>query len=309
MLLKNIPPSSKLRSTIDVSGSLSLPIRAVKGALSGPTLAITAGVHGCEYIGIEAARRIFNDIDPHCMKGNLIIIPTANPNGFYSGAKQIVPSCGQNLNRIFPGKADGTEAEMIAWALEQQLFPQADFLLDLHSGDCNENLTPLIFYPASASETISSISRSAASALPIPYRIGSLSRNGLYSYAAQCGLPSMILEIGGHGNWNENEVELCLACIKRLLGFLNICGTYSVNTEQKDALESVYEEASHDGLWYPLIKAGSSFKKGDIIGSLADLEGSLIRQIPAAFDGIVWYYTTSLGVREGDPLIAYGRVE
>lgn len=108
---------------------------------------MTAGVHGCEYVGIEALNRLKQELDPAALSGRVILLPLVNPEGFYQGSKQTIPADGQNLNRMFPGKSDGTFSSQLARVLEETLYPEADFLMDLHGGDVNEALTPLIFFP------------------------------------------------------------------------------------------------------------------------------------------------------------------
>ena len=74
----------------------------------GKTLVVTAGVHGCEYVGVQALRRLAAELDPAELSGNVIFLPLANPTGFYAGAKRVVPEDGVNLNRAFPGDPAGT---------------------------------------------------------------------------------------------------------------------------------------------------------------------------------------------------------
>ena len=110
----------------------------IRGSKPGKTLAITAGVHGCEYVSIQAAREFVNDIEPQSLSGNVLVIPVVNEQGFFKGAKQIVPEDGLNLNRRFPGSSHGTITDRIAYAVETVIYPAADFLIDLHGGDVHE---------------------------------------------------------------------------------------------------------------------------------------------------------------------------
>ena len=114
---------------------------------SGKTLVITAGVHGCEYVGIEAAKRMAEFLDPMELAGNVILIPRKQMR-IFDGRKQVVPEDEKkNLNRVFPGKSNGTISERIAYTMEEYIYPCVDFLIDLHSGDSNEDLIPLVFIP------------------------------------------------------------------------------------------------------------------------------------------------------------------
>ena len=76
------------------------------GKNQGKTLVITAGVHGCEYVGIEAAKRMAEFLAPMELAGNVILIPLVNRCGFFDGRKQVVPEDEKNLNKGFPWKIE-----------------------------------------------------------------------------------------------------------------------------------------------------------------------------------------------------------
>ena len=172
---------------------------ACAGAAPGKTLVVTAGVHGCEYVGIQALRRLAADLDPARLSGNVILLPLANPSAFYAGAKQVVPEDGVNLNRAFPGNSAGPLSARLAFALEAALYPEADLLADLHSGDCSETLHPLVFFPAAGKKMVNQVSLDAAKVLTVPYRVRSTAKNGLYSWAVQRDIPALLIERGGRG--------------------------------------------------------------------------------------------------------------
>ena len=92
------------------------------------------------------------------------------------GSKQIIPADGQNLNRTFPGDPEGTFSSRLAKLLEETLYPEADFLIDLHGGDVNEALTPLVFFPTAVSDALAAKASAAAASLSIPYRVASTAK-------------------------------------------------------------------------------------------------------------------------------------
>lgn len=292
------------------------------GVHPGKTLVVTAGVHGCEYPGIEAVRELGSELNPAELWGAVILLPLLNESGFSAGSKQTVPEDGVNLNRAFPGDEDGTAAFRIAAAIERQVYPEADFLLDLHSGDCNEMVMPFGFFPAYASESVTSRSRAASDSLSLPYRVASSAKNGLYSWAAQCGIPALLLERGGAGKWTRAEVEAYKANVYELMEHLEMmekpgeslgehlgenCETLNTGRNQQiEITNMVYLEAPAAGFWYPAVKEGQQVRKGGLLGELKDMDGRMIEQFHAQFDGIVLYYTFVLGVKAGDPLVAYG---
>ena len=185
-----IVPGEKRQVKLPVPGGAPLEAWLLCGAHPGKTLVVTAGVHGCEYVGILALQKLVETLDCATLFGQVILLPLVNSKGFFAGVKQLNPADSKNLNREFPGKADGTETQRMAWTIEKLLYPEADFLLDLHGGDWNEELAPLVFFPCGAGKTVEQETRRAAQALSASMRVCSTARNGLYSWAAQKGIPA-----------------------------------------------------------------------------------------------------------------------
>ena len=187
------------------------------GAKPGWTLVVTAGVHGCEYVGIQALRTLAQELDPSAMAGNVVLLPLANPYGFYAGAKRVIPEDGVNLNRAFPGDRNGSLGQRLAFALENGLYPVADFLADLHGGECNMRLHPLVFFPTAGKAPVNAAALEAAKRLSVDYRVRSTARDGLYSWAVQQGIPALLIERGGQGLWSQPEVNACKADVLALM--------------------------------------------------------------------------------------------
>ena len=215
-------PGEKTVIELKVTDQTSIRVWVIEGKEPGKTLVVTAGVHGCEYIGMEALRQLGQELEPENMSGRLILIPVVNEAGFYAGARQVNPSDGKNLNREFPGKEDGTVTQRIAKVLEQEIYPVADFLMDLHGGDVNEKATPFVYFPYETEEGVRDQARGGAASLSLPYRVRSSAKNGFYSWAAQCGIPALLLERGGQGMWSEREIEAYKEDVLELMAHLKM---------------------------------------------------------------------------------------
>ena len=299
-------PGERKNVPLPVPDAPSLNALCLCGAAPGKTLVVTAGVHGCEYVGIQALRRLAADLDPARLSGNVILLPLANPSAFYAGAKQVVPEDGVNLNRAFPGNSAGPLSARLAFALEAALYPEADLLADLHSGDCSETLHPLVFFPAAGKKMVNQVSLDAAKVLTVPYRVRSTAKNGLYSWAVQRDIPALLIERGGQGLWSEQEVDACCEDVRSLLRHLEIMPGGNPPRDQLEITETFYAEAESEGFWYPAVGLDQRVRRGELLGHLEALSACLLQEVLAEFDGIVLYYTIALGVRAGDPLIAYG---
>ncbi len=300
--------SGKYPFTIPVEGADPILAVRVVGETPGKTLVVTAGVHGDEYVAVQAVKELLKEIRAEELSGQVIFVPLVNHGGFYEGTF-LTPEDGENLNRCFPGNPKGSLTWRIAYAVEQTLYPQADFLLDLHGGSPYETMTPLVFFPVGAGEEIERRTRAAAQNLSLSYLVQSYAKDGLYSWAAQCGIPAMLIERGGGGTWSREEAEACKQNILQTMGFLGIRPYGKPQEPPKEIYDARYEEAQAKGYWYCYKQAGDSFEKGALLGEVRDAEDRVIQRILAPYDGVLLYCTNSLGVKAGLPLMAYGTLE
>ena len=155
---------------------------------------------------------------------------------------------------------------------------------------------------------VNSMSFEVASSLSVEYVVLSKSNNGLYSYAAAFGIPSLLIERGGRGMISDGEVEMCKKNIREVMSALGIISLTDRTTTAKTIEKAEYIESEYDGFWCCSKKAGEHFKKGEILGHVENLFGDNLQTVYANFDGIVMYHTTFLGVSAGDPIIAYGNI-
>ena len=143
-----IERGTKLRTYLPVPDTnVKIPLTIINGDQDGPTLLITAGIHGGEYPGIAAAMELGRDIEPEHVAGCLIMMHPVNIQGFWARREMIVPEDGKNLNRVFPGDPMGTLADKTAYLISNNFFSIADFYVDMHSGDIHESLHPYVYYP------------------------------------------------------------------------------------------------------------------------------------------------------------------
>jgi N-alpha-acetyl-L-2,4-diaminobutyrate deacetylase len=120
--------------------NLLVPIMVVsRGA--GPTALVLAGNHGDEYPGQVAILKLMRSIEPEMIDGRLILIPALNLPAARA-ATRLSPLDGKNLNRCFPGRADGSVTEMIAHYVTTELFPRADIVIDIHTGGRSVDFYP-----------------------------------------------------------------------------------------------------------------------------------------------------------------------
>lgn len=290
---------------IPVDGGEPIPAVRMVGGKRGKTLVVTAGVHGDEYVAIQAVKELIHEIRVEELAGQVVFVPVVNRGGFYAGT-YLVPQDKENLNRCFPGKPNGSLTWRIAHALERELYTGADFLLDLHGGSPYETMTPLVFFPVDAGRELADITRRAAQQLSLAYLVQSYAKNGLYSWAAQCGIPALLVERGDGGRWSEAEVAACKKNVWELMQVLGIRPYHASEARPVEIGDARYETAQARGYWYCCKKAGEPFATGELLGRLTDEGDNILQALYAPYDGVVLYATNSLGVEAGFPLMAYG---
>jgi len=120
----------------------SLDVFECMGQSLGPSVLVTAGVHGDEYEGPAAIAEVASWLSPLSFRGSLCMIPVANPFAFEAGTR-VSPLDGINLARVFPGKKDGTPTERLAYLLFDEFASKADCVIDLHSGGVEYEFLPV----------------------------------------------------------------------------------------------------------------------------------------------------------------------
>ena len=289
---------------------ITIPATLLCGIKTGKSITVSAGVHSREYIGIETLIRLAQELTPEMVRGTILLLHCCNYKGFLSRSSDIMPQDGKNLNRVFPGAADGTPTQKLAAFLESEIIGHTDYLVDLHSGGFCEALTPHVYYHGAAAPNVCAVSRRIAELSGAEYLVRSETKNGFYSHAGQCGVPAIILERGGCGLLQEEEVQQDLADVKNILRGLGFLQDLPAKIfPHRLAQNGHYLNAPASGCWYPKKQPGDRLKTGELLGEIRSIYGETLFRISAEADGVLLYQTASLGIKAGTPMIAYAEVE
>lgn len=285
-----------------------LPAFLLNGTEEGPCVLVVGGIHGCEYTSIDAALKIGASLDPERVKGKVMVLPIANPASFYARSIYVHPGDQKNLNRMFPGNPNGTDAERLAYWLNDKVFKRADYIIDLHGGDMIEALVPFTIYHVTEDEKILQASKEMASLFNIEYVIGSSGQvpGSTYGCAAEQGIPAIIAEAGQQGILSHEQSQVLQDGVRNILASLGVLEG-DVKTERSTYV-SVFDWYRSDlqGLWYPEIGIGERVAEGQLLGRLADEFGETVREVYSNTSGIVLFLVSSLAINENDPLLAVG---
>lgn len=287
---------------------LVIPATVIHGDRIGGQITLTAGIHSREYIGIQALTRLAGELQPREIAGTVVILHCCNYDGFLRRSPDVFPQDGKNLNRVFPGCATGSVTQQVAAFLENTVMEGSDCIVDLHSGEFCEALTPHVYFQGTAKKETCRISRKMAELTSVPYLVRSSAQNGFYSWAGQKGVPAILIERGGCGLMDRQLVEEDVADVRNILrglGFLRD-GVPLVHTPQCLISAGYYEDAPSHGCWYPQKQPGGRIRQGELLGEIRTIYGDLIESVYAKTAGVILYQTVSLGIEAGTPMIAYG---
>ena len=192
-------------------GKYRWPYFAAVGAEVGPRFLLTAGIHAAEYTGTLAALRLGRELDAEHVRGTIVILPLLNVPGFYERSVYINPEDGQNLNRAFPGRADGTWSERFAYRLLHDIVLHMELDMDLHAGDMIEDLEPFVGFFETGDEDVDAASRRMLNAYGVRWATRAVEHGDragmLYAAAARGGIPAILAEPGRNGLVEEDAIR------------------------------------------------------------------------------------------------------
>jgi predicted deacylase len=294
----------KVLSIPGVDGAVTeVPYFEFVGEQPGPHLTVIAGIHGAEYSSIAAAREFVEELDPTQVIGRITVVPIVNVLAFWARSPFVIPVDSQNLNRAFPGRADGSFTDIYAFHIFENFIKGSDFLLDMHAGDIPEALEPFTIFEESPVEERSLwMAKSYGIKHIVRQKAAGLVVAGSTSVAASAiGIPAIIAESG------ENGILDPIAVARHLDGVRNLARTVGVlKGEPFQAPEHIlyaswnWLRAGHAGWWQPAHKTGAVVLAGELLGTLGDPWGTELLEIRAPQDGTVLFQTSSPAVfRDG----------
>jgi predicted deacylase len=292
----------------------AIPFTIVNGAEAGPVLALVAGVHAMEYAPIIALQRLRTAIDPAALRGTVILVHVANMPMFFGRTIYYSPGDGKNLNRVFPGKPDGTISERIADAITREVIARATHVIDLHGGDGNESLRPYSYWITTGDPAVAQASRALALAFGLDRIVVDNARPTdpgasmyLSNTAITRGKPAVTTEVGCLGQVEEDAVALIergVAGVMRHLG-MRADGPPPVARPRWVSGDAVLR-ASQTGLFYAAVECEQHVVKGALIGHITDFHGHTVEDIYAPCDGEILYIVGTPPVTKGEPLAMVG---
>lgn len=286
-------PYSDTRSAY---GNLRIPICVVKHG-SGPTALLMAGNHGDEYEGQIALNKFIRSVDAARIEGRIIIVPAANLPAALAGTR-VSPVDDKNMNRVFPGDADGTPTEQMAHYYDSVLFAMADIFGDFHSGGssldfspyCGFNTTPGV--PRELFERCLAAARAVGAPLTVNFGEDLDTRVSAIA-ALRRGIVKIGGEFGGGGGVSVAGVRLVEQGIRNLLAHVGISGEPPAAPPPTRLLSvpgpAHFVLAPEPGLFEPFVELGDTVQAGQPAGQVVFIDNPAREPVPVHFeaDGLI----------------------
>ena len=296
--------------------ALSIPVAVVHGGKPGPVLALVAGSHGTEYASIVALTRLVSALDPRDVAGTVIIVPLVNVPSFTRIVPHLNPVDGKNMNRMYPGRADGTQTDRASLAITRHVIEPADHVIDYHGGDLDENLRPYAYWTRTGKAAQDAASRALVLAFGLDHIIISSDRptdpaasRYLENTATTRGKPSITVEAGHSGPVEPEDVAVLVNGTLSVMRQLKMLPGAPAPTEHPVWIDHLADVTSDQaGIFHPGVKPGTYAEAGMTLGYVTDFLGRKTGDLHAREAGVVLYIRAVPSVGKGDTVASVGVV-
>lgn len=288
--------SLEVAKLYDFTG-MSVPVEVVRGKQEGPTLFISAAIHGDEINGVDIVKRLLHHKLLAKMRGTLIAVPIVNVFGFNTKSRYLPDR--RDLNRCFPGDENGSLASQLAHIFMEEVVKQSNYGIDLHTGAIHRSNLPQIRGSMDDPETLR-----LAKAFGVPMMINSNVRDGSLREAAQnLNIPTLLFEGGEALRFNPEVIQKGIhgiLAVMEAIGMLPAGSAKQPRGESMLARSSYWMRAPHSGILIATRQLGEKVQKQELLGIITDPFGHHRFEVRAKHAGIIIGMTMLPLVNEGD---------
>lgn len=296
--------------------ALSIPVAVVHGARPGPVLSIVAGSHGTEYASIIAVERLIAELDPAAVSGTVILVPLINVPSFEQKVVHLNPIDGKNMNRMYPGKMDGTQTERASYLITKQVVEPSDHLIDMHGGDLDESLRQYSYWTKTGRAAQDAVSKEMVLAFGLDHIVISTDRptdpndsRYLENTATTRGKPSITVEAGHAGTVEPGDVDALVRGSLNVMRHLKMLPGAAAKVEHPVWIGKLVNlSGEQSGIFYPLVDRGAYVAAGMKVGYVTDYVGKTIQEARAPEAGVVLFINAVPTMTKGGNIASIGVV-
>ncbi|WP_374957306.1 succinylglutamate desuccinylase/aspartoacylase family protein [Gilvibacter sp.] len=281
-----------------------IPVMIAKGKEEGPTLGLTAVVHGNELNGMSVIQKVFAELDLDKLSGTLVGVPVMNIPSILLNERRFLD--GADLNRIMPGKKDGNRSQVYAHRIVNRIVKHFDYMLDLHTasfGRINSfyvraDLSSKIAYQLACIQNPQII-------LNAPPKDGTLR-----GAAADYGIDAITVEVGDPDRFQKGMIRSGLSGVFNTMAYLGMYETKIEQEEEKPIIckRSYWIYSNKGGIIQVHTKLTQKLKKGDHIATVRNVFGEVVKEYYAPEKGVVIGQSVNPVGQTGSRLIHLGIV-
>ncbi|MFK7781876.1 succinylglutamate desuccinylase/aspartoacylase family protein [Psychroserpens sp.] len=279
---------------------IDVPVIIERSKKPGPTILITAGIHGDEVNGVEIVRQIIAKGINKPKKGTIICVPVINVFGFIHMDREFPD--GRDLNRVFPGIKGGSLASRVAFKLVTEILPHADLVMDFHTGGADR-------FNAAQVRIIKDEKnlKKLAQIFGAPFVLYSKHLNKSFRNTCyKLGIPVLLFEGGKSFHINNTITNTGVNGAKRVLDHLEMLNSkFKVSEPKKSCVfisESKWIRANYSGMFNASVKINTLVKKDEVIGHITDPYGSFNHFVKAPNEGYIFNINESPIIYQGDAI-------
>jgi hypothetical protein len=297
-----------------VDAGTNIPVVVVNGAKPGKVLALVSGAHGTEYTSVIALEKLIEKLDPAEISGTVIIVPLVNIPSFEQKVPHVNPVDGKSMNRLYPGKMDGTQTDRASFLITREVVEKCDHLIDLHGGDLDESLRPYSYWTKTGNDAQDNFSKEMVLAFGLDTIIISGDRpkdpaasRYLENTATTRGKPSITVEAGYAGTVETDDLAVLVNGCLNVMRFLKMLPGGATPVEHPVWIEKVWSVLSEQtGIFYPLVRRGTYVEQGMKVGYVTDYFSKTIFEARASAAGVVLYICAVPSMKKGDTIANIG---
>ncbi len=285
---------------------MELPIRIIRGKKAGPTIFVSAAIHGDELNGIEIIRRLRKLTILKKLKGTLILIPIVNTYGVTTLSRYMPDR--RDLNRSFPGSKKGSLASRIAKIFFDEIVTKCDFGIDLHTASIHKSNLPQI-----RTDLNNSFTYKLAKSFEAPVVLHSELREGsLREEAQNRDIPVLLYEAGEALRFDEKSIRIGVKGIVNVLRELDMIPKTTKRKRYKlpiIAKSSQWIRSTESGIIRTIKGLGETVKENEIIAYVDEPLDDTSSEIRASFDGIIIGKSEIPLIQEGDAIFHIAKLK
>ncbi|RKO84083.1 hypothetical protein BDK51DRAFT_37918, partial [Blyttiomyces helicus] len=271
---------------------------------------ITAVVHGNELNGVPCIHRVITDIDVHRLRGTVVAVPCINVPGYLRFMREF--SDGKDLNRLFPGKPDGTASQIYAYNIMSKLIDHFNYLIDLHTASFGRVNSYYV-----RSDMNDPVAGDMAKLQQPQIILHNSGQDGtMRSAAMNRGVKAITVEIGNPQLFQNQYVQWSYLGVMRILAYLNMFALDPTDSLPPSSPPNTI--LCSKGFWiytrtggvlevYPMVN--TVVRKGALIARIKNIFGNIVDEIYSPSHGVTIGRSSNPVAMAGDRVLHLGVIK